>query len=117
MSVVPLVLRWLLPIVTAIALVGTTMTSFAAAGVIPNGTCCCPNPATCKCHDHDKEPVPAPLMKRCHDGGGKLVVPSSFIALAAEPVIVTTTTTASIVEHVIVAKPAERFTRPEKPPL
>lgn len=117
MCVVPLVLRWLLPIVTAIALVGTTMTSFAASGVVPNGTCCCPNPETCKCHDHDKEPVPSPLMKRCHDGGGTLVMPSSFVAVTEEPFVVTTMTTVSIIEHVVIAKPADRFTRPEKPPI
>jgi hypothetical protein len=113
--VVPLVVRWLLPIVTAIALLGTTMTSFAAAGFIADSSCCCPDPDTCKCH-HDETPPPVSTMKRC-EGTTKLVAPNSVVATLTEPVAIASTTTVVIVEHATPPKLTAHVTRPEKPPF
>lgn len=116
-SVVPGVLRWLLSIVAAIALLGTSATSFAAAGFIGDSECCCPNPDTCKCHDHDKEPAPNPTMKRC-GGEAKQVAPASVVATLVDPVEpVTTTVNVMEVEFATEPPPPDRSTRPEKPPL
>lgn len=109
-------LRWLLSIATAIALMGTSMTSFAASGFIGDSECCCPDPDACKCHDHDKEPVPSPTLKRC-GGEAKQVSPTAVVAVLVEPVIVTTTMTTMVVEHTTTPPPPDRTTRPEKPPF
>lgn len=116
MLVVPVFLRWLLPIVTAIALLGTTMTAFAAAGFVGESECCCPDPDACKCHDHDKDPVPDTTMKKC-GGEAKMVSPTVIVAMMPEPVTLTATTTSTVVEHESAPRPPDRVTRPEKPPF
>jgi hypothetical protein len=112
---VPLVVRWLLPIVTAIALLGTTMTSFAAAGFIADSSCCCPDPDTCKCH-HDETPPPVSTMKRC-EGTTKLVAPSSVVATLSEPLEIVITTTVMIIVHATTPVPPDHVTRLERPPI
>lgn len=109
-------LRWLLPIVAAIALLGTTTTAFAAAGFVGKSECCCPDPDTCKCHDHDKDPVPETTMKKC-GGTAKLVSPTVMVATMPEPITLSSTTTTTVVEHAPAPKPPDHFTRPEKPPF
>ncbi|MBA3502402.1 MAG: hypothetical protein M4D80_35615 [Myxococcota bacterium] len=73
-------MRWLLPILTVFALIGQSVTSFAAAGVFGDASCCCPIKAKCKCHDHDGKGDPAPAMKRCA-GDAKLVAPAVAAAV------------------------------------
>ena len=75
------VLRWLLPIIAAIAIGGSSVVAFAAAGMTGKSECCCPVKAKCKCHDHD-DPSSTPTMKRC-GGEGKLVAP--MLAAAITP--------------------------------
>jgi len=75
-------LRWLLPIFTVFALLGQAVTSYAAAGVIGEPSCCCPIKAKCKCHDHDGDKREAPTLKRC-GGEAKIVAPAVTAAIAA----------------------------------
>lgn len=56
--------RWLLPVLAVLALLGQAVTAYAAAGVIAESKCCCPSPSKCKC-DHDGAPSPTPEMQRC----------------------------------------------------
>lgn len=65
-------LRWLLPIVAVIALVGSSVTAWAAAGVFGDTSCCCPVKARCTCHDHDGRPDPTPTLKKCGDGATRV---------------------------------------------
>jgi hypothetical protein len=65
--------RRLLPLLAAIAVVFSSIASFAAAGPTGEIACCCPVPDECKCHDHDTGPAP-PTMKRC-PGDVELVAP------------------------------------------
>ena len=83
-------LRWLLPIVTVLAVLGQAVAAYAAAGVIGEASCCCPSPAKCKCHDHDGKSS-SEQLQRC-SGEAKLVAPAPTIAVvptadapAAEP--------------------------------
>jgi hypothetical protein len=69
------VLRWLLPLIAAMALLGSSVMSWAAAGFVENSSCCCPDKAKCKCHDHAGKPAPAPTMKRCN-GDAQWVAPT-----------------------------------------
>ncbi|MDX2091969.1 MAG: hypothetical protein SFX73_29165 [Kofleriaceae bacterium] len=112
----PALLRWLLSIAAAVALMGTSMTSFAGSGFVGDSECCCPDPDKCNCHDHDQEPVPSPTMKRC-GGEAKLVAPTAVVAVLVEPFVLTTTTTTTAVVHPSSPKPPDRTTRPEKPPF
>ena len=73
------ILRFLLAIVSVLAVLGGTPVSYAASGWEVDATCCCPDPGTCKCH-HDREPSPDSQMKRC-DGGGHLEAPAISPAL------------------------------------
>ena len=75
-------MRWLLPIFTVFALLGQAVTSYAAAGVIGDPSCCCPVKAKCKFHDHDGKPSSALALKRCA-GDAKLVAPVTAHALPA----------------------------------
>jgi hypothetical protein len=109
--------RWLLPILTVFALIGQSVTSFAAAGVFGDASCCCPIKAKCKCHDHDGKGEPSPAMKRCA-GDAKLVAPAVAAAVPAidfeildEPRV----TIAPVVTPLIV--PDDVSFEPEKPPF
>lgn len=80
------VLRWLLPLVFAVALVGQAWAGWAAVGTFGESTCCCPTPEQCRCHDHD-EPHPDAQMKRC-GGSAQLVAPAAMVAVSpAAPAI------------------------------
>lgn len=73
-------LRWLLPIVAVLAVMGRTVTTYAAAGLYGD-PCCCPDPKVCKCHDHDDPPAD-PVMKRCGIGEQVSISPTPFLAIA-----------------------------------
>lgn len=110
-------LRWLLPIVAMLALLGQAVTAYAAAGVVGDASCCCPVKAKCKCHDHDGKPDSAPTLKRCA-GDAKLVAPAIAHALAAIDLVV-------LDEPRVIASPIATPTplpddvsrEPEKPPF
>lgn len=114
---VGIVLRWLLPLFAVFALLGQTVTSYAAAGTIGDPTCCCPVKAKCKCHDHDAESDSTPVLKRCA-GTAKLVAPAVAVAIAAiTPVIETeprVTITPAVTHEPI---PDDVSREPEKPPF
>jgi hypothetical protein len=76
------VLRWLLTIFTAIAVFGSSVTSWAGAGMSGDAACCCPVKAKCKCHDHDQQTSGAPVLKKCGTQG-KLVAPMTVHATVA----------------------------------
>jgi hypothetical protein len=78
------VLRWWLPVFAVIALMCSSITSWAAAGMIGEPSCCCPDKAKCKCHDHDGEHNAAPTLKRC-GGEAKWVAPMVSCAVFANP--------------------------------
>jgi xanthosine utilization system XapX-like protein len=80
---VPL-LRWLVPVVTALVLVGTAVTSWAAAGS-GKPACCCLDPAKCKCHEHGAASGATAKMKACKTGDRDHVAP--MIAVAVVPAV------------------------------
>ena len=53
-------LHWLLPLVAAMSLLTSSVTTWAAAGFFGEAECCCPVKTDCKCHDHDGKPDPTP---------------------------------------------------------
>jgi len=63
-----------------LAVMGRTVTTYAAAGVYGDA-CCCPNPDACKCHDHDAPPAD-PVMKRCGVEKQTSISPTPFLAIA-----------------------------------
>jgi len=71
------VTRWLLPLLAVFALLGNAVTSYAAAGMFGESSCCCPKPEHCKCHDHDGKPVSNAELKRC--GGEAKLVPLAVV--------------------------------------
>jgi len=109
-------LRWLLPVVAVLAFLASSVTAFAATGVIGEAACCCPDPDTCKCHAHDEGPQPASEMKRCA-GEAQIVAPHVVAAIAVTPVApATETRLMAPVVHVTVPMPPSSSDRPEKPP-
>lgn len=99
------------------ALLGSSVMSWAAAGFVEDSSCCCPDKAKCKCHDHDGKPAPAPTMKRCN-GDAKWVAPSVAPAVAsAEPPLATDVRVAAVATPLRNAVPAERSIEVETPPF
>lgn len=108
--------RWLLPVVAALAVLAGSVTAFAAAGVIAESACCCPDPDTCKCHDHDKDSHPEPELKRCA-GTAKLVAPHLSGVTLPEAIVETVPRTITIVAHVNLPEPEPRYASIETPPF
>lgn len=97
-------LRWLLPIIAAIAVLGSSVMSWAGAGMIGDAACCCPVKAKCKCHDHDKQTSGAPVLKKC-GGQGKLVTPV-IVPAALAPAL-----------DAWIEQPRATVTEPHRPPI
>ncbi|HUQ01152.1 MAG TPA: hypothetical protein VM261_01595 [Kofleriaceae bacterium] len=113
----PLV-RLLLPVIAAIALLVQPVATWAAAGVQRDLACCCPDPDKCECHDHDGKGPSAPSMRKCDNGQVKLVTPVVLTVDVppAAPVIVTARpVTVSHAEPVLSLD--DRTIPPEKPPF
>jgi hypothetical protein len=111
------VLRWLLPVIAVLALLGSSVTSWAAAGVIGDSSCCCPVKAKCKCHDHDGKPNPTPTMKRC-GGVAQLVAPVvAHAVINTEPPIATDVQVAIVASPDREPVPEDRSIEPETPPF
>lgn len=83
------VVRLLLPLVAALALLVQPVAAWAAAGIERDVACCCPDPETCECHDHDGKGPASPTMRRCDSGKVTLVSPVLLVAdlPAAAPVV------------------------------
>jgi hypothetical protein len=105
------VLRWLLPLVAALALVGQSLTAWAAAGSFGDPTCCCPQPKKCKCHDHGDSKSDAEL-RRC-TGGAKLVAPAPLIA--EPPAVPEVACEVAVARVALPPPPALSTSRPEPP--
>lgn len=111
--IVPL-LRWLLPLVAALALVGQAATTYAAAGVVGSLHCCCPDLAHCKCsHEAPKTPT----MKSCGQGDAKLVEPAVQVATTPVIALAIAVQTTSAVVHAPMFAPEDRPIEIEKPPF
>jgi hypothetical protein len=111
------VLRWLLPLITAIAFMGSSALTWAASGIIGESECCCPDKTKCKCHDHDGKPRRDAELKRC-GGEAKLVTP--VVISAVTPVIPDAMFIAPAERVETVAAqpvPTDRTVEPEKPPF
>jgi hypothetical protein len=107
--------RWLIPLVTALALVGQAVSTWAAAGVIGEARCCCPSPDRCKCHDHDGSSHNE--LRRCA-GDAKLVAPEPLAAVSpAAPAAAREVAVARAAPSALPAPPEDRAEPPEKPPF
>jgi len=111
------VLRCLLPIIAAIAVVSASVMTWAAAGVVGDTSCCCPVKARCKCHDHDREPSQTPILETCK-GDGKLVSPAVAHAVAVAPLeVCVELPLAMAAEPARPRIPEDRSIEPETPPF
>ena len=110
-------LRWLLPLIAALAVLGSAVTTWAAAGFIDSVECCCPDKSKCKCHEGHEKPRQHDVMKKCH-GATKWVAP---VVTPAVPEPVTAVTTDVRVQVVmttqIAATPTSPTYEPETPPF
>ncbi len=111
----PFVLRWVLPLLAALALLGQPIASYADAGASRAVRCCCPDPDKCTCHDHGGHDTSS--VKRCSSGGAELVTPVVLVA------VVPTVAPVRLAPRAVVAPLAaprslvdRRADRPEKPP-
>lgn len=109
-------LRWLLPVVAALAVLTGSVTAYAAAGILAELVCCCPDPDACKCHDHDVEPDAAPKLKRC-SGEATHVAPHLSEAVVSELVLLEEHRTTAVLDHGASPPPVERFLDVESPPF
>lgn len=108
------VLRWLLPIVAMLAVLGRAVTTYAAAG--PVGTaCCCPSPDDCNCHDD--APSKDPVMKRCGTEPPSLVVPTGFLAVTSAVAVPVVHCACVAITHSVRHLQDIRAPAPEKPPF
>jgi len=112
----PLV-RWLVVIVSVLAMTGQSLEAYAAAGVKTDVRCCCPDPTTCRCHDHDGRSSSTDSMGKC--GGGEHVVALEQAQLFTPESPTSIDVTRTVVEPVTIALPAPepRFLDIEKPPF
>lgn len=112
----PFVLRLLLPLLAALALLGQPIASYASAGASRASRCCCPDPDKCTCHDHGG-PRGESSVKRCGSGPTDVITPVVLTALAPEVapprVAPRAVMAAAFVPPSLVDRRADR---PEKPP-
>lgn len=110
-------LRWLLPLFAVFALLGRTVTSYAAAGFIGDVSCCCPPKAPCKCHDKDGKPKPNDTMKRCN-GDAVKIAPAAIVAVTAPAPAIHTEPRVTIAPPPAFELTLDDVSRePEKPPF
>lgn len=97
------------------ALLGRTVTTYAAAGVFGD-PCCCPNPKVCKCHDHG-DPPRDPVMKRCSTEKQITISPTTFAAIAPAIESRAVPQIATAIAHAIPALHDRSIPPPDKPPF
>lgn len=110
-----MLLRWLLPVIALVALLGNAVNAFAAAGMFERSTCCCPNPKLCKCHDHD-DPRPDDTLQKCGGDAAK-VAPALQTVIVPEVRETVQVVTQSVVEHATIIAVDQIVSHPEKPPF
>ena len=110
-------LRWLLPLIAAFALLGSSVMAWAAAGFIGEAACCCPDKTKCKCHDHGKEKHHDAEMNRCA-GKADFVPPAVAAAVqpAVDPIAIVVRTN-DVVTPAIEPIPEPRTLEIETPPF
>jgi hypothetical protein len=107
------VLRLLLPLLAALALVGAPLVSWAALEQ-PDPTCCCPDPELCTCDD---DAPGEPAVQRCSRDAAPLVLPGAVPAVLTAPPVIAPTVAAPAPWPPAPPALAERAPdRPEKPP-
>ncbi|MCA9678893.1 MAG: hypothetical protein KC464_27940 [Myxococcales bacterium] len=112
-----------------LALAGLVVAAFVVEPVLAQASagvrrdrvaCCCPDPATCKCHDHQRggEPRDHAQLRKCGDSGVR-TAPIVIAALPLPPVaIVLVAPAARPTPAVAVESPRRRVpTGPEPPPF
>ena len=110
-------LRWLLTFIAAIAVLGSSVMSWAGAGVTGDASCCCPVKAKCKCHDHDKQQDGAPVLKQCNSKG-EFVAPVIAPAVpAAAPELIVARPRIAGSPLLCPSVPEDRSIEPETPPF
>jgi len=103
-------------VIAMLAFVGSSVSAWAAAGVIGEPTCCCPVKTACKCHDHDDGPS-VPTLKKC-GGEAKLVAPAFVHAAIPDPIaVVTEATVATVIPLTPDGVPDAPTYEPETPPF
>ena len=103
--------------IAAIAVLSSSVMTWAAAGVVGKLECCCPIKAKCKCHDHDQKPAKEPTLKSCN-GEAKLVAPAAAPAMVAEPVAIAEERQPALdVPAEPPYAPEDRSIEPETPPF
>jgi hypothetical protein len=111
------VLRWLLPLLAAVALLGQSVMAYAGAGMLEEVKCCCPVKATCKCHDHGGKVPKAPVLKRC-TGTAKVVAAAPVAAVAPSAVEIATPSQITASPVIALAPlPDDVSYEPETPPF
>ncbi|MDQ3366693.1 MAG: hypothetical protein M3680_14810 [Myxococcota bacterium] len=110
-------LRWLLPLIAALALLSSTVAAWASAGIVGGDDCCCPVKTTCKCHDHDDRAPSAPELKRCGERVER-VAPTLLVAIEpASPEIHVTERRETAAPPALEPMPDDLPTPPEPPPF
>jgi hypothetical protein len=108
------VLRWLVPLVTIVVLLGRGVTTFAAAGITLDVKCCCPDPKTCKCHHDGGE---RSTMKKC-SGAFHQIAPEHAATTLPEAPAPTLVPRATQLAMVTLPQPIDAPARePETPPF
>jgi hypothetical protein len=111
------VLRWLLPLLAVLTLLGSSVTAWAAAGFSGDPTCCCPDKTKCHCPDHHGgKHDNAPKLNRC---SGE----ATFAAADVVPVVMPEVAIATdvIETHLVIEQTVPAYeswsVEPEKPPI
>lgn len=108
--------RWLIPLLTVLALLVQSASTFAAAGTTTTTHCCCPSVEVCKCHEHEDHDSEA-SMKRC-GGGEHEVLPELAVTILVDPPVAIERSVAAVdLVHVIPAFETIPGTAPDKPPF
>jgi hypothetical protein len=111
------VLRWVLVLFTGLVLLGSQVTSWAAAGIIGDTECCCPVKTECRRHDHDDDRPAGAVLKKC-GGQAELVAPVVVHAIAPQaPAIRAVAQGIAAAIHPISPLPESFAREPETPPF
>lgn len=110
-------LRWLLPLITVMTLLGASVTAWAAAGFIGESECCCPVKKDCQCHDHDDDRPSAPTMKRCGGAATFAAPAAASMVVASAPHVVVETAVDAVVTVSTQRMPEDVTFEPETPPF
>ena len=84
MTVVPVWLRRVVPLVVALAMIANAAAAWAAADVRGRSYCCCPDPKACPCNDHGAPR--APELQRCGRDAIQAALPDVMPAVIPGPV-------------------------------